>query len=298
MTDKSLAVSKKEEIAAFSEVEYTGHDMGQSNVYPSIVNVLQSDKQFKAFPDNKASELVDNYGKLFIRTEHNVLGDLVDTLDGTIVKVERGWEAYNKEGKIEESGHSFLKGDMKQALEENYGETPKNMVKVLFSPYDFQTTSIKLDALNAKINNNEALVKSDYPFVIAVVKGDAFGSWIECEEEMNRIAAEEFGIPMYKVPIPAFKIKLSSEKREGERGDYYVLDFKVEENDPIEAKKFFTFLPVVKEVSMFYKVKDRIGHDESSEAEIIDRTFEGMDKEEVKEADVVDIDEIGEDLPF
>ena len=310
-----LATAKQEAIAAFSDMTYTGHDLGSSNGYPPIVNVIQSDKQFKAFGDEGDSITAKMYGQLFIRTEKNKLSDLCKEVSGTLLKIERGWEAYDETGKVQESGHGFIDSKTKDMLNAKYGSYPKNMIKLLFAPLSFADTKEKLATVSEKLAAGQSSVKSDYPFVIAVVKGDGFESWFGCEKEMKRIASEEFGMSVAKVPTVAFKLVITSKKVAGERSDYYVLDFKIEENDPIVARQFIPFVAEVKEQSMFYKVKEKIEYEEnatktledisqegevvtvSTKADKIAQDFEDIDAQPESKPEETTSDEL-EDLPF
>ena len=267
---------------------FTGHDIGAGNIYPSVVNVLQSDKQYEAFSDGE--EITKKmYGKLFVRTDSNTTKDLVDSIEGTMIKIERGYEIRSGENKIEESGYGFLSAIEKQEWEEK-GFKPVNMVKVLLALGDYKEVDKKMAELNNKISNGEVPSKADYPFCVVAIKGSSFGNWFNVEKGMQDLANEFFKKPISQIPVVGFKLVVKSSKEEGSDFTYYALDFEVKPNDPEEAINFTKYLLEAKDQHLFYKVKERVEDD----------VFEGMQETkeavEVKEAEVVEEDL--EDLPF
>jgi len=273
----------KAQMAALTD-GYTGHDLNESNIYPSVLNVLQSDKQYDAFSDGDSITKA-MYGKVFIRTDENTTKDLKDSIEGTILKIERGFEIRENDGKIIDSGHGFLDNDKKKEFL-TMGLRPKNMVKVLLSTYSYEKTMEMMTAIN---EGKENLKKGDYPFCIVVVKGSSFGSWFDVEDGMKSIAKEVYDKPISNVAVPSFKLEVSGEKfSSDEYGDYYGFKFDVKPNDPDDAVKFMTFAMEMKDFSMFYKVADKTN-------EAIDKTFEGLDGEPI-EGEVVEGDKFLDSL--
>jgi hypothetical protein len=310
--DNSITPYSKEQMKALDNASYYGHDMGSNNVYPSVVNILQSDKQFVAFGDDGGNITTKMYGSLFIRSDENKLSDLVETMTFTMLKVERGWEAYGSDNKLVESGLRTLNGERKESMEQDLGGVVKNMVKVLVTPYSYDDTMKMLSNVAKKSENGEAIKKTDYPFCLVVVKGSGWENWLGAEKEMKEIARASLGRSIDKTPVVAFKMTMGSDIREGDKGKYFVPTFKIELNSGDEASKFIGLLPDLKEESLFYKVKERITQeDKPQEGEVVsveeeifndDKLIEG--KQEAKEMskeivhDDPDLNEIDEELPF
>jgi len=283
---KELAKVDQADMDKLVGLGVTGHDIGAGNIYPSSVNILQSDKQYEAFEDgdNITKKM---YGKLFIRRDSNKTTDLVDEIRGTMIKIERGYEIRDTENKIVESGYGFLNTIEKDEYGVQ-GLKPINMVKVLLATGDSKETKKAMDELNAKMASGKQVSNADYPFAVVVVKGSSFGNWFNVEKMMQDLANEHFLKPLNQIPVIAFQLIVTSKKEEGDGYTYYSMDFNVEPNDPAEALEFSPYLLEAKEQHLFYKVKEKV-HD-------------GMDVEDVEEPkqieepEVVDIDD--EDLPF
>jgi len=116
---KELSVTE-DQMDRLVSVGYTGHDIGAS----------KSDKQYEAFSDGE-DITKKMYGKLFVRDDSNTTEDLKDEIEGTVIKIERGYEIRNEENGIEESGYGFLDALEKDEYEAQ-GFKPINMVKVRF----------------------------------------------------------------------------------------------------------------------------------------------------------------------
>ena len=287
---KELAITN-DQVDKLVGIGVTGHDMGTGNMYPSVINILQSDKQYDAFGDgdNITKKM---YGKLFVRTDSNTTKNLVDSVEGTIVKIERGYEIRNEDNKIEESGYGFLKATEKDEFVEK-GFKPINMVKVLLALGSFKEVDKKMTVLKKKIEDGVLVEKEDYPFAVAVVKGSSFGNWFTVEKAMQDLANEYFKRPLNQLPIIAFKLKVTSKKEEGTDFTYYSMDFEVLANDADEALRFEPYLLEAKDQNLFYKVKERVYSEEQLDA--MDDTKEAVkDGEVVEDMDEEDIDE----LPF
>lgn len=283
---KELAKVDQADMDKLVGLGVTGHDIGAGNIYPSSVNVLQSDKQYEAFEDGD-SITKKMYGKLFIRRDSNKTTDLVDEIRGTMIKIERGYEIRDAENKIVESGYGFLNAIEKDEYG-TQGLKPINMVKVLLATGDSKETKKAMGELNAKMASGKQVSNADYPFAVVVVKGSSFGNWFNVEKMMQDLANEHFLKPLNQIPVIAFQLIVTSKKEEGDGYTYYSMDFNVEPNDPAEALEFSPYLLEAKEQHLFYKVKEKV-HD-------------GLDVEDVEEPkqieepEVVDIDD--DDLPF
>ena len=287
---KELAKVDQADMDKLIGLGVTGHDIGAGSIYPSSVNILQSDKQYEAFEDGD-SITKKMHGKLFIRRDSNKTSDLVDEIKGTIIKIERGYEIRVRDAekhRIAESGYGFLNSIEKDEYAAQ-GLKPINMVKVLLATGDAKETKKAMDDLNAKMASGKQVSNAEYPFAVVVVKGSSFGNWFNVEKMMQDLANEHFMKPLNQLPVIAFKLIVTSKKEEGDGYTYYSMDFNVEPNDPAEALEFSPYLLEAKEQHLFYKVKEKV-HD-------------GMDVEDVEEPrqieepEVVDIDD--EDLlPF
>lgn len=284
---KELSVTE-DQMDRLVSVGYTGHDIGASNMYPSVVNILQSDKQYEAFSDGE-DITKKMYGKLFVRDDTNTTEDLKDEIEGTVIKIERGYEIRNEENGIEESGYGFLDALEKDEYEAQ-GFKPINMVKVLLVLGSFSQVDKAMKSLKNKLETGESTSKKDYPFAVAVVKGSSFGNWFDVEKAMQDLANEHFHRPLNQIPTVAFKLVVKSKKEEGEGYTYYSMDFEVKPNDAEEAINFTPYLLEAKDQNLFYKVKERVSDDFDSMKE----TEQAL--EDVQEGEVVD--EEMEELPF
>lgn len=283
---KELAKVDQADMDKLVGLGVTGHDIGAGNIYPSSVNILQSDKQYEAFEDGD-SITKKMYGKLFIRRDSNKTSDLVDEIKGTMIKIERGYEIRDTENKIAESGYGFLNSIEKDEYAAQ-GLKPINMVKVLLATGDAKETKKAMDDLNAKMASGKQVSNADYPFAVVVVKGSSFGSWFDVEKMMQDLANEHFMKPLNQIPVIAFKLIVTSKKEEGDEYTYYSMDFNIEPNEPAEALEFSPYLLEAKEQHLFYKVKEKVHGD--MDVEDIE------EPRQIEEPEVVDIDD--EDLPF
>jgi len=285
---KELAKVDQADMDKLIGLGVTGHDIGAGSIYPSSVNILQSDKQYEAFEDGD-SITKKMYGKLFIRRDSNKTSDLVDEIKGTMIKIERGYEIRDAENKIAESGYGFLNSIEKDEYAAQ-GLKPINMVKVLLATGDAKETKKAMDDLNAKMASGKQVSDADYPFAVVVVKGSSFGNWFNVEKMMQDLANEHFMRPLNQIPVIAFKLIVTSKKEEGDEYTYYSMDFNIEPNEPAEALEFSPYLLEAKEQHLFYKVKEKV-HDDMDVEDI-------EEPKQIEEPEVVDIDDLEEELPF
>lgn len=283
---KELAKVDQADMDKLIGLGVTGHDIGAGSIYPSSVNILQSDKQYEAFEDGD-SITKKMYGKLFIRRDSNKTSDLVDEIKGTMIKIERGYEIRDSENKIEKSGYGFLNSIEKDEYAAQ-GLKPINMVKVLLATGDAKETKKAMDDLNAKMASGKQVSNADYPFAVVVVKGSSFGNWFDVEKMMQDLANEHFMKPLNQIPVIAFKLIVTSKKEEGDEYTYYSMDFNIEPNEPAEALEFSPYLLEAKEQHLFYKVREKVHGDMDVE--------DIGEPRQIEEPEVVDIDD--EDLPF
>ena len=248
----------KELVASHKELlfnsEYTGINVSGGFVYPPVVNILQSDKQFKAFGDADMS--TKSYGKLFVRTESNSPGDLVDEIVGTAIKIEVGHEIRDEQT-IVGSGDHLLSVEEKAEIEEK-GLNPVNMVKVLLAMGESGDVIMKMKKYDEKLKNNTA-TSSDFPCALLPIKGSSWGSWIEIQEQMESLCQREYGTS-YKDSIASlfrFSVK-SKENYSSKFGNYYSFELGVELNDPEEAAAFAPLVVGMKDFGLFYKVAEKI----------------------------------------
>jgi len=285
---KELAKVDQADMDKLIGLGVTGHDIGAGSIYPSSVNILQSDKQYEAFEDGD-SITKKMYGKLFIRRDSNKTSDLVDEIKGTMIKIERGYEIRDAENKIAESGYGFLNSIEKDEYAAQ-GLKPINMVKVLLATGDAKETKKAMDDLNAKMASGKQVSDADYPFAVVVVKGSSFGNWFNVEKMMQDLANEHFMRPLNQIPVIAFKLIVTSKEEEGDGYTYYSMDFNIEPNEPAEALEFSPYLLEAKEQHLFYKVKEKV-HDDMDVEDI-------EEPRQIEEPEVVDIDDLEEELPF
>jgi len=285
---KELAKVDQADMDKLIGLGVTGHDIGAGSIYPSSVNILQSDKQYEAFEDGD-SITKKMYGKLFIRRDSNKTSDLVDEIKGTMIKIERGYEIRDAENKIAESGYGFLNSIEKDEYAAQ-GLKPINMVKVLLATGDAKETTKAMDDLNAKMASGKQVSNADYPFAVVVVKGSSFGNWFNVEKMMQDLANEHFMRPLNQIPVIAFKFIVTSKEEEGDGYTYYSMDFNIEPNEPAEALEFSPYLLEAKEQHLFYKVKEKV-HDDMDVEDI-------EEPKQIEEPEVVDIDDLEEELPF
>lgn len=283
---KELAKVDQADMDKLVGLGVTGHDIGAGNIYPSSVNILQSDKQYEAFEDGD-SITKKMYGKLFIRRDSNKTSDLVDEIKGTMIKIERGYEVRDTENKIAESGYGFLDSIEKDEYAAQ-GLKPINMVKVLLATGDAKETKKAMDDLSAKMASGKQVSNADYPFAVVVVKGSSFGNWFDVERMMQDLASEHFMKPLNQIPVIAFKLIVTSKREEGDGYTYYSMDFNVEPNEPAEALEFSPYLLEARNQHLFYKVKEKVHGDMDIE--------DIEEPRQIEEPEVVDIDD--DDLPF
>jgi len=244
--DNQLTVSQK---SVLINPEYTGQETSQGRKLP-IINILQSDKQYKAFGDDYAKVSMSMYGKLFVRTERNSLDDLVDSVTGSFMKAQMGHEIYEDDG----SGSSVLiasvSGLMRKDDKQNYelsnpGRKVVNTVKVIL-------------CLHSAKKASEMLLKGENPFAVLVFKKASFNSWIEAQKAMN---IKSLGSSIYQNKMSSelastvFSFVVSSEKVEikERKTEYYIPKVDVSLNDPAEAEALYKLALELKSISLFGK---------------------------------------------
>lgn len=287
MAKNKLVVTKKAESVLFNQ-EYTGFDFSLRDAeYPPVVNVLQSDKQFKAFPSAKNSELVDHYGKLFIRTDNNKPKDLKKTITGTVIKIEQGHEVRDPStNKIISSDSEMLSKEEKQEYWDK-DMKPTNMVKILLAFGTAEKVKEQLAVYNKKMEDGTA-TREDFPFGVVVIKGTSWGSWLDAIDTMDSMAKESLQKGYKEVLSTVFTFEVGSKEETSSFGDYFSVTVTPDFNSMEEATAFAPLMLEMKEIGLFYKVEERIGQEEDKE--VVDKVFEGMETK----AEKVD----GKDLPF
>lgn len=234
--------------------KYTGINVSTGLVYPPIVNILQSDKQFKAFGDEEIS--TKSYGKLFVRTESNSKDDLVDEIEGTAIKVEVGHEIRDQQT-ILSSGSNLLSPEEKERVEEE-GNTPVNMVKVLLALGDSEKVLKKMEVYKEKLEQGTA-TSNDFPCALLPIKGSSWGSWIEVQEQMESLCQKAYGRGYRDSIASLFKFTVKSKENYSSKyGNYYSFELAVELNDPDEAAEFAPLVMGMKDFGLFYKVAEKI----------------------------------------
>lgn len=254
--------------------EYTGIQIGGGVSYPPIINILQSDKQYKAFGDDEITSKM--YGKLFVRTDLNKIADLVDEIEGTAIKIETGHEVRDDSG-IVASGSGFLSADDKEEYV-SQGLKPLNMVKVLVALGDSKEVLARTAAYEKKLAQGTAR-KEDFPFALLVIKGSGWSTWIEVQDMMEELTQKEYSTSYRDSIASLFKLSIRSEKQHSASfGDYYSFKMGVELNPASEASEFAPLVFKMKDYGLFSKVGERVQADNSKEgvAEAVEEIFESM----------------------
>jgi hypothetical protein len=233
---------------------YTGISTGSSMVYPPVVNILQSDKQFKAFGDADISTKL--YGKLFVRTEINKPEDLVDEVVGTAIKIEMGYEVRDEQ-KVIASGEGMLSPEQKTEYEEQ-GYKALNMTKILLAIGTPEEVSKQMDIYSKKLSEGSA-TSADFPFALLPIKGSSWGSWIEAQSMMQELSRREYGHDYRDTIASLYKLSVKSEKQYSSKyGDFYSFVVGIELNDPDTAAKFAPVIMAMRDFSLFNEVAKRI----------------------------------------
>lgn len=245
--------------------DYTGINTSSGMVYPPVINILQSDKQFKAFGDADMS--TKSYGKLFIRTEVNKPEDLVDKIEGTAIKIEVGHEIRDEQSVVS-SGDRLLNAEEKEEIESN-GLNPVNMVKVLLAVGDSKEVLEKTKEYEKKMQEGNA-TSADFPFALLSIKGSSWGSWIEAQQKMEELTQRNYGVGVGDSIASLFKFTVTSaEEHSAKYGTYYSTHVDVELNDPDEAAAFAPLVVGMKDYGLFYKVSEKIEGRDKADAEKI-----------------------------
>lgn len=268
-----LALTQEQKSVLFNP-EYNGFNIDLRNkIYPPVVNVLSSDKQFSAFGDDAKKLTIGDYGKLFVRTDLNTMADLKDEIEGVVIRIDQGHEIRDpKENKIVGSDGRLLGKDEKSAIEAK-GLKPINMIKILIALDNAANVAKKMDLLKEKMLKGEA-TKSDFPFAVVTIKGSSWGNWFTVVDKMDEISRKALNKPFREVASTLFKFKIKSVKETGSFGDYYSLDIEPTLNSVEEATAFAPYLLEMKEIGLFYKVADRI---KSEDERKIDDVFADME---------------------
>lgn len=204
-------------------MSYTGWgEVRETRPYPPVINILSSDKQYKAFGDDAKNITVGMYGKLFIRKRdgNNKLSDLVSKLVVVPLKVEMGHDVYM----LVEGLPKFVGGEprMIKAVERNdwlakhQGMEYRNIVKVLVAPYTNDIEKVK--------KMLELAEKGEMPFAMLTFKGSSWKSWFELKKKADKLttSAPDIGRPAMYVPLSRFKWTVESEFVKDGSKEYYV----------------------------------------------------------------------------
>src|SRR5690606_5474411 len=241
--------------------------------FPPIINILQSDKQYDAFEQEDAENITKKmYGKLFIRTNDrkNKFADLVDAVEGTVLKIETGYEILEKEEnstsfKVVASGTPMMNKQRKeQWMYNNPEKRLRNMVKIILCP------GLDPDEVRTQVAEGEM------PFILLVIKGSAWGRWFDTQKEMDAMAMASTVYGHKKssqLLVSAFSFVVTSTKEKNNDGiEYYVPMVKVSLNDPEVAFGFKDFVFQLKDLSLFYKVAEKIEAEQTAEISDEDNT--------------------------
>lgn len=265
-----IALTKEQKSVLFNPA-YTGIQTGSNVAYPPVINVLQSDKQYKAFGDEEMSN--KDYGKLFVRTDTNTKADLKEELVGSAIKIEVGHEVRTDDSKIISSDNYLLNQDDKEDYK-SQGYRAQNMVKVLLAMGSAKEVADKMKEYEKLVAAGRA-TKADFPFAVLVIKGSSWGSWLEAQNKMEELCQREYHTSATNSIASLFKFSMRSKKEHSQSfGDYYSTEVGVELNGPEEAAAFAPMVVAMKDYGLFYKVADRIA--DKSEDEDLDAVFEGV----------------------
>jgi len=258
---------------AIIKPEYTGIQIGGGVSYPPIINILQSDKQYKAFGDAEMTSKM--YGKLFVRTDLNSIDDLVDEIGGTAIKIETGHEVRDDSGIIA-SGSGFLSPEDKEEYT-SQGMKPMNMVKVLVALGNAKKVLARTAAYEKKVAQGTAS-KEDFPFALLVIKGSGWSTWIEVQDKMEELCQKQYSTGYRDAIASLFKFSIKSKKQHSSSfGDYYSFDMGVELNNADEAADFAPLVYKMKDYGLFNKVGERVESDDKAvNAEIVGEIFDEM----------------------
>lgn len=241
------SIVTKEQMGALINPEFSGLDLDEAKTYPPSINVLQSDKQYKSFPDVKKSELIDRHGEVFVRSkEGNSLKDLKTELEGTIVGIQKGYEVYreneDRTRSFVDAGRGYYPKDEKESREENEGVEILNMVKVVICFAD------------SKEEVEEIISDGGNPFAILPIKKASFGEWFDAEKQMNTLALAS---DIYqhrganKLLASVFRIKITGKQVEGNAFSYFVPGLEISLNKPDTAYALASFVTQFKDIDLF-----------------------------------------------
>lgn len=244
---------------------YTGNESSEGGrKFPPVINILQSDKQYEAFGEDGNSITKAMYGKLFVRTqEKNTLSDLKDSIEGTVIKVETGYEILadvNGKQKIVESGTGTMNKDTKASyLLKNPNHTVRNMVKVILCPVD-DIASVKA-----------SIAKGVSPFCVLTIKGSNWGEWFDAQKKMDELSMASTVYQNKKASqlfVSVFRFVVTSRQVKSDDGSmvWYEKAIAVKLNTPELAYEFYPFVMETKEYSLFYDVRGQV---EAKEVDIV-----------------------------
>jgi len=275
--NKSLTLPKKE-LEKVTNAEDTGIESTGGMTFPPQVKIFQSDRQYKFFREGQAN--VSDYGKLFIKPREAMLdrGDLVTSLKGTLLRVDFGFNVFDKDeskpnrrGSIVGSGRGMIRNEDKEEwLAKNPEHVFRNSVRILIT----QRSPEEIIAIMAEGEN---------PYLMIELVGSTYSSWFTARDKMlNAVTSDKQS--EYKdrkstrgIIAPAFELTVKSVKESNKEGmEYFVYDFGFKMNEIEVAHSF---------INIHNELKDRRLFGEWGE----DEKFE-----EVEEAETVDVD----DLPF
>jgi hypothetical protein len=205
----------------------TGSDVQKDGANYLNLNILQSDKQFEAFADGE--DITQKlYGKLFVRSGNgNTIADLVDTVTGVLIQEQRGSELW-VDGKPVYSSREFANDVQKAELEKEFGEAPKNVVKLL----------LRLDT-PMKLSSGETI-----QYAVITIKGTGWGAYREMMETQRKLLAAHpyLKVPLSSLPVNFWRLVVKSKKVEdtqnGQKRSWYMYSFVPELLEVTEAEKY------------------------------------------------------------
>lgn len=187
---KELDLSPEEKKRLFDpEVSGMDSDLEQPRMdFPRLIKILQSENQWKWFGKNEVSP--SDYGKLFFNKgeEAGCHADLMDSIEGTILKVERGCIIFTDDKK-------------REIVSKQPDMIPPSCRDVWISensPYVYQNQSRVTVALHSAVETLEMLkARSDgdmgveMPLAVILLKGSSYGQVFELWKQMTDLMKDD-----------------------------------------------------------------------------------------------------------
>jgi hypothetical protein len=256
-----IVKSDQEMLAEMGSTGYTGmEDVGGSSIFPPTINILQSDKQYECFPGQEDEIKKSMYGKLFIRRDRNSVDELMDNIKGIILKIQTGHEVLREENgkkKIISSSNKMIgKREKDDWSDANPGLTYRNMVKIILCPeYDIEIVKGMIDA-------------GQNPFCLLAIKGGAWPSWFEAQNQMNALAMASDTYQHKRASelvAPSFSLDVSSIQTANQDGvKYWIPAVKIFLNDIKTAYGFNNYAIEFKDLNLFGRVAADIKRKETA----------------------------------